>query len=121
MALPDNYPLNVRRVYAHMPDVSTAGSAFVPAPFRGRIIKMGSVISVAITVADAAITGKIAGTAITGGAWTIAFTGAAAGDLDTAIPTGANLVNEDDVIEFASDGGSTTTSPTTFFADIIAA
>lgn len=119
MALPVHRPLNVVRVYAYMADISTAGSAFTVSPTRGKIVKMGSIIGVAITVADAAVTSKINGTAITGGSWTVAFTSAAAGDVDTAVPTAANLVNEDDKIEFISDGGSTTTSPTMFFADIL--
>lgn len=119
MALAKNRPLNIVRVFAYMADVSTAGSAFAVAPCRGKIIKMGSVIGAAITVADAAITTEINGTAVTGGGWTIAFTSAAAGDVDTVVPAGANVVNEDDTIEFISDGGSTTASPTTFFADIL--
>lgn len=119
MALPNNRPLNTIRVFAHMADSSTAGSAFAAAPTRGKIIKLGSIISAAVTTADTAITAKINGTAITGGAWTIAFTSAAAGDVDTVIPSGANTVNEDDKIEFASDGGGSGTVPTTFFADIL--
>lgn len=119
MALVKNRPLNVERVYAYMADISAPGSAFTVSPCRGKIIKMGSTIGAAITVADAAVTSKINGVLVTGGAWTVAFTGAAAGDVDTAIPSGANAVNEDDKIEFISDGGSTTTAPTTFFADIL--
>lgn len=118
MALPKNRPLNVIRVSAYMADSSAASSAFAVAPCRGKIIKMGSVIYNAITSADSAITSKIAGTAITGGAWTITQSGSAAGDVDTATPTAANLVNEDDNIEFISDGGASTTCPTMFFADI---
>ena len=118
MAYPSNRPLNVIRVYAHCPDVSAAQSAFTVSPCRGKIIKMGSIISIAITSADAVITSEINGTAITGGGWTIAASGAAAGDVDTAVPTAACFVNEDDAIEFITDGGSSTTSPTTFFADI---
>ncbi len=118
MAYPSNRPLNVIRVYAHMADVSAAGSAFTVSPCRGKIIKMGSVIHVAITSTDSAVTSKINGTSITGGAWTIAQSGAAAGDVDTAVPTAAFQVNEDDVIEFITDGASSTTAPTTFFADI---
>jgi hypothetical protein len=118
MALPENRPLTEKTVFAHMTDVSTASSAFAVAPFRGKIMKMGSVISVAISGADSLITSKIAGTAITGGNWTIANSGAAAGDVDTAIPTGANNVNEGQNIEFISDGASSTASPTTFFATI---
>jgi hypothetical protein len=119
MSLPKNRPFNIIRVSTYMADSSTAGSAFTVAPCRGKIVKMGSVIHAAVTTADTAITSKVAGTSITGGAWTIAFTGAAAGDEDTAIPTAANTVNEDDNIEFVSDGAGSGTVPTTFFADIL--
>ena len=119
MAIPVNRPLNIIRVHAHMADSSTAGSAFTVAPCRGKIVKMGSIIAAAVTTANTAITSKINGVAITGGSWTIAFTSAAAGDVDTAVPTAANYVNEDDAIEFISDGGGSGTVPTTFFADIL--
>lgn len=118
MALPKNRPFNIVRVFAYLADSSTAGSAFAVAPCRGKIVKMGSVIYNAITVADTAITSKIAGTAITGGSWTITQSGSAAGDVDTAVPTAAHRVTEDQNIEFISDGGATTTCPTMFFADI---
>jgi hypothetical protein len=119
MALTVNHPLLKEvRVYAYMADVSTAGSAFITSPIRGKIVKMGSVRYAAITTADAAVTTEINGTAVTGGAWTLAFTSAAAGDVDTAEPTAANLVNEDDVIEFISDGASSTACPAMFWAVI---
>lgn len=119
MALTVNHPLlKEQTVHAYMADISTAGSAFVYVPFRGKIIKLGSVIRNAITVGDAAITTKISGTAITGGSWTIANAGSAAGDIDTAVPTAAHRVVEGNYIEFISDGGSTTTCPTSFFAVI---
>lgn len=119
MALPINRPLNIIRVFAHMADSSTAGSAFTVSPCRGKIVKLGSIISAAVTSADTAIASKVNGVAVGGGSWTIAFSGAAAGDVDTVIPTDANAVNEDDKIEFASDGAGSGTVPTTFFADIL--
>ena len=118
MALPVNHPLNEIVVWAYMADVSAASSAFTVAPVTGKIVEMGSVIYVAITGADAAITSKIAGTAVTGGSWTITQSGAAAGDVDTATPTAANGVAEGQNIEFITDGASSTTSPAMFFARI---
>lgn len=118
MALTKNRPFNVIRVYAHLADLSTASSAFVTAPCRGTIVKMGSIIFNAVTTANAAVTTEINGTAVTGGDWTVTQSGSAAGDVDTAEPTGANLVVEDDKIEFITDGSCDTTCPTTFFADI---
>lgn len=118
MAYPSNRPFNVIRVTAYAADISAASSAFAVAPCNGKIIKMGSVIYNAITGADSAVTSKIAGTAITGGSWTITQSGSAAGDVDTAVPTAAFRVTEDQNIEFISDGASSTTCPAMFFADI---
>jgi hypothetical protein len=119
MAYPTKRTLRVERVYAHAADISTAGSYFVPSPCRGKIIKVGSMINNAITTADDVITMEINGTAMTGGGWTIAFTSSAAGDLDTAVPTAANNVNEGDAIEFINSGASDTTCAAVFFADIL--
>ncbi|WP_424630728.1 hypothetical protein [Bradyrhizobium sp. SYSU BS000235] len=118
MALANPRPLDIIRVFAHMADCSTPGSTFTAAPCRGRVMKMGSVTHAAVTTADNAITTRINGAAVTGGGWTIAFTGAAAGDVDTVVPAGGNTVNENDSIEFVSDGAGSGTVPTTFFADI---
>lgn len=118
MTLANPRPLNIIRVFAHMADCSTPGSAFTTAPCRGRVVKMGSVIHAPVTTADNAITTRINGAAVTGGGWTIAFAGSAAGDVDIAVPAGGNAVNEDDAIEFISDGAGSGPTPTTFFADI---
>jgi hypothetical protein len=95
-------------------DVSTAGSAYVVAPDAGKIIKISSVLGGAIATADAEITTEINGTAVTGGAITIATTSSAAGDVDSALPTAANSVLENDVIEIITDGASTNTIPVEF-------
>lgn len=119
MALTVNHPLLKQvRVYAYLADLSTAGSAFTVSPIRGKIVEMGSVIYNAITTADNAITTEIAGTAITGGSWTVAYTSSAAGDVDSAVPTAANFVNEGQNIEFITSGASDTTCPTMFYAVI---
>lgn len=117
MALTVNHPLLKQvRVTAYMADVSTAGSAFAISPIRGKVIEVGSVIYNAITTADSAASTKIAGTAITGGTWTIAFSGSAAGNVNSAVPTAANTCNEGDNIEFITDGASSTTCPAEFYA-----
>lgn len=97
-----------------MSDVSTAGSVYVVAPDAGKIIKIQSVIDGAIATDDAAITTEINGTAVTGGAITIANTDSAAGDVDSTEPTAANSVQEGDVIEIITDGASTNTVAATF-------
>lgn len=118
MALPTPHPTLKEQtiaVYAH--DISSAGSSFGRFPFRGRIVKLTSVIKNAITTADSTVTCKIAGTAITGGVITVTQSGSAAGQVNTATPTAANTGNEDDNIEFAYTGSSTA-CPTMFYATI---
>ena len=61
------------------------------------------------TGGDAVLTSKIGSTAITGGVITIANSGPAAGDIDVATPTAANVVAVGNQINIATDGGSTNT------------
>lgn len=118
MALRENYPFNNVVVSAYMADVSTAGSCFVAAPCSGHIILAQSCIQAAITTADCTWSLEINNTAVTGSTATIAFTSAAAGDVDSSTPTGANYVNAGDTIEFKSAGESSGTAPTIFSAVI---
>ena len=120
MALQNLKPVSRRWVFAHMTDSSTASSAFALSPFRGRIVKAGSVIYNAITGTNSAMTVKIAGTTVTGLAWTITQSGSAAGDYDEGFPTALSTtyVKEGDNIEFVSDGAASTACPTTCFAEI---
>lgn len=103
---------------AYMADVSAPSSAFAVATRAGKIVAAYSVIYGAITVANSLITMKINGVAVTHPTWTIAYSGSAAGDMDSTIPTAANTVAAGDRIEFISDGGSTTTAPVMFSAVI---
>lgn len=120
MALPVPRSVSEAAVSAYMADLSTASSTFVVAPFRGRIVRAYSVIHAAISSADAVWTVEINGVAVTGISVTVANSGSAAGDVDVGLPTAlaATYVNEGDVIEFVSDGASSTTCPTTFTAVI---
>lgn len=111
-------PLFDRVVQAEMNDVSTASSTFVVSPYKGRIIRIQGVLHAAITSANAALTTEINGTAVTGGGFTIVQSGSAAGDTFEAYPTGANFVEEGDVIEFITDGASSTTARMTCVATI---
>ncbi len=97
---------------AEIADVSTAGQCYVVVPPMGdgELVKIQTVLHNAITVADANLTAKINGTAVTGGTIVVAFTGSAAGTIDSCVPTGANIVKEGDALELETDGGSTTAS-----------
>ena len=99
--------LNDYFINAEIEDISTASSTFVAVPDGGRVIKIITALQGAISGSDAAITFEIGGTAVTGGGITVAHSGSAAGDVDTAEPTAANRVEEDGTIEMITDGGST--------------
>lgn len=94
-------------VFGEIADISTAKSSWVVSPVAGDITKIYTVIDGAIITVDAGITFKIATVAVTGGAITIAFTGSAAGTVDSATPTAANTVTAGQAIEIITDGAST--------------
>ena len=99
--------LNDYFITGRISDISTAGSTFVAVPDGGRIIKIMSVLQGAISGGNAGISFEIGGTAVTGGGITVAHSGSAAGDVDSAEPTAANQVEEGGTIEMLTDGGST--------------
>lgn len=108
--------LGVQKVTVLVPDISTANSsATIASPFSGTIIKMESTLQAVIASVDAVVTGKIgtpgAGTAITNGVLTIGFSSSAIGDIDTVVPTAANVVAEGDLLSVISNGGSTNAAP----------
>ena len=106
---PHSPPLTHRFITAMITDVSTAGQIYVRPGFAGRVKNVYTALNGAIGTADAVITTKIAGTAVTGGAVTIAFTGSAAGDLDSSTPTAANTFTAAQAIEIETNGASTNT------------
>ena len=99
--------LNDYFLHAEIADISTASSTFVPVPDSGKIIKIISSLQGAISGGNAGISFEIGGTAVTGGGITVAHSGSAAGDVDSAEPTAANEVEEGGTIEMITDGGST--------------
>ena len=104
---------NLNKVTLHftITDVSTAGQTFIPVPieFDGEVVEIRTALNGAIATADAVLTPKINGTAITNGAITIANSCSAAGDVDTSFPTSARAVRAGEAIEIETDGASTNT------------
>ncbi len=101
-----------------MADVSTAESSWVVAPVACTFTNLWSVIDAAITSADAEITTEIAGTAVTGGAITIANSGSAAGTVDSTTPSALNTLTAGQALEIITNGGSSTTSIATFTVEL---
>lgn len=102
---------NLNRVFLTgiITDVSTAGQIYIPIPDEcdGDVVEVRTALNGAITSADATITPKINGTAMTNGGITVANSGSAAGDVDTSRPTGERTVRAGEAVEIETDGGST--------------
>lgn len=107
MALPITHPLDEVVVATTAASVANGISGVCRAPFRGKVVEVGTMLGSVISSADATCTTSIAGTAITGGAVVITQSGSAIGDLDSAVPTAANFCNQDDLIKFAMTGSGT--------------
>lgn len=114
---PGKVPFSYKFLNAYMADVSADSSAFVAVPCQGELIGVRSVLYGAITGANATVTIKVNGTAVTNGTLTITQSGSAAGDVDS-VDFGAVAVKDGDYIEFDSDGGSSTTAAMMFTAII---
>lgn len=87
-------------------DVSTSETVYVPIPYAGTVAKITTVLEGTLTTADATVTASNSAAASMG-TITVAFSGSAAGDVDTLAPASNNTVTADDYITLATDGGST--------------
>src|SRR5262245_28356519 len=106
MALTELHPVSELQVMAFTSSLGTAPvTTYVRAPFRGKVLKVGVVQSAAVT-GTATVTTAVNGAAITGGA--VSVTGGLTGSHFSATPSGANDVNEDDVISFTPAGATGT-------------
>ena len=97
--------------YTYIPfeiaDIGAVGSAFVVMPFDGILYKILITVDGALAGANTILTSKIGGSAVTGGAVTLAYSGSGGGSVFSATPSAANTFSEGQVIELASDGGAT--------------
>ena len=87
-------------------DISAAASYWVVAPVAGNIVGYSCVIDGAIITVDATLTLEVGGTLVGSSGMTVAFTGSAAGTVDT-VATTATAVTAGQAIEVITDGGST--------------
>lgn len=93
----------------HIADISTAGTIYLPAGVTGTLSKIYTSIDGAIATADTTVSVSIGGTPVTNGSVTIAYSGSAAGDVDSATPTANNAITAGASISIATDGASTNT------------
>ena len=88
-------------------DVSTPATVYIPIPFACTVNKVLTVLGGAVTVADSVVTCKnSAGSSM--GTLTIAYSGSAAGDIDSLVPTSNNTFSADSKMQIDTDGASTT-------------
>jgi hypothetical protein len=106
MAYPYIPPAGNICITVNMADVGAVASAFIAPGFDGRIKRLNGAVFSAITGANSVVTTKIGGTAVTGGVLTVLLSGAAAGNVSSAVPSALNVFRSTDAIEFASDGGA---------------
>lgn len=118
MALPVTHPLDEVTISTNATSVVSAIAGVMRAPFRGKIVQVGTMLSAPITTADATVTTSIGSTAITGGSFVITQSGSAIGDHDFANPTAANICQENDLIKFVMSGSGTAGADTHCYAVI---
>lgn len=97
----------------YIENVSSASTVYVPIPFSGTVVKVVTVLEHSIGSADATITVSNAAAASMG-TITVAFTGSAAGDVDTLVPSSNNTVTAESFITIATDGASVNTAALRF-------
>ena len=101
----------LRRVYLPLVIDDLRGASArvyrVNAPRAGAITRIVSVLDAALATGDATLTAKIGATNVTGGVVTIVQAGSAAGQLNSAEATAANVVAEGDIISLTVSGPNT--------------
>lgn len=100
-------------------DGSAEAVYYLVCPHAGDVKAIQTVVDGAVSTADITITAKIGATAITDGVVTIATSGSAAGDLDSATPSAANTVTAGQAVNFTVTGGGAGGSPRIHLAMVI--
>lgn len=103
-------------VYGQVANISSTSLVYTRAPFRGKIVKVGVILSAPASTADATCTTSLAGTSMTSGVITVTQAGSAAGSTFSAAPSANNNCVEDDFIGFTFSGSGTAGGPVTCWA-----
>jgi hypothetical protein len=92
---------------ANLVDVSTAETTYIVAPFACTVNTIYTILHSAITVADATLIARNhSGGSM--GSITVAYSGSAAGDIDTLSPVANNTLAAGEKMSIETDGASTT-------------
>jgi hypothetical protein len=103
---------NFFQIEVDIADVSADTSYFSIVPFSARLARIYGIVDGAIATADLVITAKNnAGTAITGGALTLATAGSAAGTNGSVDPTAGNVFTQGQKVELALTGAGAGGTP----------
>lgn len=111
--------LNEYVVTTFINDATAERDYYVVCPHAGTINKIWTVTDAAVATADITVTGSIGGVAITGGAVTIATAASAAGDVDSATPSAANVVTAGQAVKLTVTGGGAGGTPGVHVALVI--
>lgn len=103
--------LNETFIGTFIADLTAEATHYMVMPHAGSITKIWSVTNGSVATADITLTFNIGAVAITNGVVTIATAGSAAGDVDSATPTAANVVTAGAAINFVVTGGGAGGTP----------
>lgn len=95
---------------AYHADIGTAGSSYVVCPFDGDIVQLEAVNIAANATTKSVLTAKVGAVTVTHPAWEVALS-AVAGTRSGVTPSANTAVLAGQVIEVASDGGSSAVTP----------
>lgn len=100
-------------------DGSADATYYLICPHAGTINKIWTVTDAAVSSADITVTANIGATPVTNGVVTIATAGSAAGDIDSATPSAANVVTAGAAINLVVAGGGAGGAPRIHVAVVI--
>lgn len=103
--------LNASFLHLDIADGSAEAVYYVVSPHAGTLSKIYTVIDGVVSTADITVTAAIGATGVTNGVVTIATASSAAGDVDSATPSAANVVTAGQAINFTVTGGGAGGSP----------
>lgn len=111
--------LNEYTITLDIADGSAEAVYYLTCPHAGTISKIYTVTDGAVATADITITAAIGVTGVTNGVVTIATAASAAGDVDSATPTAANVVTAGQAVNFTVTGGGAGGTPRIHLAMVI--